>query len=91
MSFGLIYTPGKWGSWGVLENRNQATSPRYAALANWGALNNPPKTPGAATATVQSTGSEQSLSASPKKTSGLSVSRRPKTRAKAIRCFSQST
>jgi len=58
MSFGLMYTPNKWGSWGALENVNQTTSPRYAALSAWGAANNPPKTPGTATATVQSSASK---------------------------------
>ncbi|MFM9977742.1 MAG: hypothetical protein ACKVOP_06820, partial [Sphingomonadaceae bacterium] len=57
-SFGLIYTPNKWGSWGVLESINQATSPRYSALAAWGAANNPPKTPGVTPATVQASDSE---------------------------------
>lgn len=54
MSFGLIFTPGKWGSWGVLENINQTTSPRYQALADWASSNNPAKTPGTIEGGVQS-------------------------------------
>jgi hypothetical protein len=46
MNFGLIRDPGKWGSWGVLENVNQTTTPRYRALSDWSVTNNPPKTPG---------------------------------------------
>lgn len=45
VNFGLIYRPGKWGSWGVLENVNQVTTPRYRALSEWSQTNNPPKTP----------------------------------------------
>lgn len=58
MSFGLIYMPNKWGSWGVLESIDQATSPRFAALAEWGAANNPPKTRGATTGNGQSSGND---------------------------------
>jgi len=53
MSFGLIYDPGKWGSWGVLESINQPDSPRYRALVEWSMANNSPKTPGAAAETGQ--------------------------------------
>lgn len=33
-------TPGKWGSWGSLENITQLTSPKYTALTNFIAKNN---------------------------------------------------
>lgn len=58
MSFGLINTPSKWGSWAVLENINQTTSPRYRALVDWAASNNPPKSEGATVENVQMSDSQ---------------------------------
>ncbi len=36
-NFSFIYSPGKWGSWGVLEYQDQPISqaPKYRAVINW--------------------------------------------------------
>lgn len=59
MAFGIIAQPGKWGSWGVLESVNQATSPRFRALSDWSAANRAAPAPSAGATTVaQPTGNQ---------------------------------
>lgn len=41
MNFGIVSSPGKWGSWSALERIDQASSPRYRALRAWLAANPP--------------------------------------------------